>query len=741
MTEADLADAESVAFDADIGPVPCQSAGECPQGLGCVEGWCATCEANAHCVPRVCRDRECVDCRSAFECDEGFGCLPDGTCGACGQGKDCSGMLCDEGTCVPCEPGQGDEWCRDQYGDLYRGMYGEESLQGLICRPEGLCSSTCTSGSDCFWVGMVCGDQNYCVACTDDTFCESDATGGYSKGTKCIGGLCIQDPCLSHKSCRPAAPVCDGTCRPCVKKDDCTAVVQEWGTGDSGICTEAQSCEPGDCGGIFNVGCPGGQVCDAYHCRACVAVDEDGLCEDLFKICEPDQVSGGFACKDGKAPNEACFHEGMSVNGVVGQDNRCHLCSELAGTISAADGKCKNAYGPLVICEADACVPGCVPGSRCPDGRLCHADNRCYPCVDVTDDSACGMGYLCIQGTCVPAICRDDDFCINYHGGKVCVENDCVPCGQGAGCPGGFVCGGGQCREGHCCTDANCLPTVECGGPLSCVNYRCEGCVVGGDCYPQWPCLDKSGACVDFKCRDPRDLDVLEGYCFIKNECVTIGSSMLDPKNNQCHVCYWEADPNGALVKGSKNEWTPGTWDPVAKEWETTWCFIDRRCIPAGAVQESVAGYKQAQSAACRHCDPRENDWNSLHGWSIRPDTNGSEDPHVNWTSRIVCDDPLFAVPDPRQPWATVDSRVPAYSGSTAGYCWQGDCRGIAWTPWLPLGPAAAGVAGADVTVAGKALKFVGSFGGGFGAGIPNPNPGCTAGKDCGPCPFLDACR
>jgi hypothetical protein len=133
-------------------------------------------------------------------------------------------------------------------------------------------------------------------------------------------------------------------------------------------------------------------------------------------------------------------------------------------------------------------------------------------------------------------------------------------------------------------------------------------------------------------------------------------------------------------------------------------------------------------------CDPRLDVPASLRDWSPRPDP--VLDPHAEWFKRHTCDDPLFVAPGQAK-----DSRTPAYAGNaSSGYCWQGECRGISWTPWLPLGPNAAGVSG-GVTVGGKGKRLFSTFGGGFGSGIPSVNPGCHKGSSCTACPFTPECE
>lgn len=767
---------------------PCQGGGDCREGEGCVGGTCGPCEENGDCAEGlVCRKGEhsCVGCRVAGECDQGLACVA-GLCGSCQAGPDCGGRLCDPvtGQCVDCEPGvSGDQACADQYGD-----------EGLFCRlePSGAyCTRSCVAGSDCTSVQGVCKDGT-CEGCVADQECVSEGTGGYPALTRCIAGRCVHAGCASDKECyqtAPHLPVCDAkthTCRPCMKAHECDKVVKERGEGQGGVCLASGACAPGDCGSVIpeENGCPApetGKVCRGNQCGECAGPVDDLECQkqyasgyvcvggrcvpgcalpsynamgqvcgpdhrwrdcasdnecvasyfDLNKVCDPVVVGGveSMRCTDGLAPGKPCYGEGPWV---VGQDHRCHPCDEVVTTPGARDSACKTAYGsPYYVCEKGACVLGCIPGSRCRDGRLCGMDNRCHPCVNEKDDGACGVGYLCIQGVCVQGQCRDNEFCKTYYNDTICVNHQCVPCGQDTPCPGGSVCQGGKCVPGHCCVDPDCVPQVSCGPGQSCNGHYCEGCNVGDQCHVQHPCLNKSGACTaDHKCRPAEELDVLSGWCFIGGVCRRWGEVA---KDSACLICYWQVGDSGTVVQGSKREWTPGSWSDKENKWTADWCLIGDLCIAKGSIAEQIRGYEGLQSANCLWCDPREDDWQSLHWLSPRPDP--VQDPHVDWTRRIQCDDPLFVNPTAES--KTALERAPPYAGTTYGYCWAGTCLGISWTPYLPVGVSGWGVTGETP----GASTLHGSFGGGFGAGIPNPNLGGAPDVGSMFCPKLGGCQ
>jgi hypothetical protein len=185
-----------------------------------------------------------------------------------------------------------------------------------------------------------------------------------------------------------------------------------------------------------------------------------------------------------------------------------------------------------------------------------------------------------------------------------------------------------------------------------------------------------------------------------------------------CRICFPDV-----LRGGSIHEWTPGSW---AGAWVVDKCYIDATCYNENVFmpQSQLA---LGLSAECNKCVPVDGDRSSLISWTPVPQPADPND----LAGRLTCTETWFTVPDPDNPGSEILSETPAYSGNLQhGTCWDGVCRGMAWTPWLPLGWSGAGVVD-DVTVSGEGKKFVGSFGGGFGAGIPNPNPGECIGANC----------
>jgi hypothetical protein len=678
----------------------CAGDPECKASLGLDHAICdgqqcqAGCQTKATCeAGQICRDNHCLPCASNADCAGEYGdwlCV-DQLCQdkQCNDEKPCAdGRICDSNTCVECTPAD----------------HSACDLQSLLC------------------VG------NACVACSSQSSPDAACVAGYGAGYLCEGSLCLQGDCHGQADCTGAnaGKVCSNHfCTACLSIGTTTAEHDQGCAGTFGfafICdTNGAGCVPGcvapDHNGLA-------QVCGADHrFRDCAGVGTgDGECVsaygDLNKICDPMVVGGEtvLRCQNGKTPGTACSLNGKKV---VGADHRCGDCGH--------DADCENAWGAQYICEdaedtpdatdvGRACTLGCTPGSRCADGKLCRTDKRCTACTDVAEDSLCGPGYLCIGGTCVSGVCRDSNYCVNFQNGMVCQDNQCIPCGLNATCPSGRVCVDGQCVTGDCCVDANCLPLVACGPNQNCTNHTCRGCMVGSDCHPQFACLDKSNACnADQTCVPPEQLPVKDGFCFIPLDETCYSKGTADTTG--CRICYPETAEGG-----SRSEWTPGTWDSKTG-WQRDHCFIDDNCVDSTTNKGLQPNYAKLDSADCWECNPQKGNRASLLDWSPVADPLDS---HANWLERHECDDPFFAVPDPAHPGQILQSHSPAHAGTSVGYCWNGDCRGIAWTPWLPLGMCGAGTdVPPAVQVDGHNLTLFGVFGGGFGSGIPHANPGC----------------
>ncbi len=169
---------------------------------------------------------------------------------------------------------------------------------------------------------------------------------------------------------------------------------------------------------------------------------------------------------------------------------------------------CDEDYGTCVetgYCTYDEdCSPGytcddrasCVPdGSEtscwetgCPWGYYCDSfGGGCIPSNTCSTDAECGTGYGCIEGTCTPVGCSDDNacaaacYCDETSGG--CVESSY--CSNDTECPEGQ-----ECDEGR----STCIPDTT---PPTCADHATEAACDGdAACIPIYSgvnCTDAGG--------------------------------------------------------------------------------------------------------------------------------------------------------------------------------------------------------------------------------------------------------
>ncbi len=421
---------------------PCLTTTECPQGLVCINGGCATpppgpcseqnpygecpvgeiCE-NSECVPdiRLCCDCNasqgcqacvCTSCDANNQCAPGreTGCCPDGDvcvggycqpaeCGATGTGCCESGMACEGGRCVlisekPCADFPGTGRCP----------------AGQLCLGNGQCAS-----------GVVCGldpPDSPCGACQQDHVCRS--------------GVCQQLPCDSDHpqgSCPVVGDFCSvaGSCIPqdtCLGDGDCTSGFCSFCAGSPGVCRPAGYCEcEGDCPA-------GNDFCSVVAPRTCV---EDGKC------------AGDADCS---GPTSFCCSTDLCI-----QPNKCCTAQDCApGYDCDGNGDCVPTGTP---CSTNASVPNtgqCAPDQLycCPTGETCcRAGERCGP-----------------AGFCVPlGGCDTSADCLS----PLTCQGSPLSC-QGAGCTGG--CSGGcqgDCQPGELCSaDGGCIADTRCAASVDC---------------------------------------------------------------------------------------------------------------------------------------------------------------------------------------------------------------------------------------------------------------------------------
>lgn len=608
-----------------------------------------------------------------------------------------------------------DAACSARYGE---GFVCKGTICDVGCWPGTYCTSQLQADGECL-LGQICGANRRWRACTDDPECAT------AYGT--------------------TAKICEGT-----------------------VCST----------GCPTVPCPATKGCSALHrCVDCglagaTAAERDAVCKTAHGN---DWVCDGSSCRQGCAPGAACFSDPEGLPWVCGADNRCAPC-DAAATGVAADTGCKGAYKDLYFtCGPDhTCAVQCKPGLQaCGDGLVCSASYKCIACQDVTDDAKCARDYgspsLCIDHACSSIECRGHADCAAKNPTEpVCLSGFCVGCTQPdpdvprGDCAEGQVClDDGRCVTGECESTAWCQ--AHAGVGFQCVNYQCVGCNQDADCVSllklndaRYSCLSEVGSCdvANHRCRERSSLDVEVG-CFLE-----VRTAVGTPGEFQCfdlgapypigtlpdYACL-RCDPSQ-----SRHWWTPGLTssagnlvdhcfldkatkptEPFASDPETTHSFpwVQGACVRAARFTDQPATWPHpvrvddegaSWTDACNTCNPDE--YANRFRWSWSPETGAwlpAEGTPSLFDLRVDCDRPLFS------PWGESDpAATAAWSGSAWGTCWQGECRGLSWIPWLPLGPAGAVDTALDaVPLGGRIFDLTGSFGGGFGTAVPWPNPGC----------------
>jgi len=717
----------------------------------CVDGQCkdCTCHDVTECMgeSKVCVGCKCEECSAQLPgsedevCKKQYGTeAPDWICldKACVKGTAHSQDDCNASGTIYDVNDQGTHECRDCLDD-------DECIakfvdEAKICEPvpdqnggeNHLCKDGCPK-VPCA-VGDLCGPDHRCFKCTSDLDCTSGAQ--YPAHY-----ICEKESCVA--GCQPIYSICSkeqAAQKLCIEGQFC-ASDHRWAN-----CTANGDCNKSDPNKICKdsacvQGCAPyahddkGQVCGEDHLwHSCTDLGQSVATRDL--ACKK-AYTDLYVCEDGFCV-EGCAPGQMPVGcpgQICGSDNRCAPCIQ--------DDPCKKTYGnPKYIChEPDAshkepyCTVGCTPGfPTCKDLQLCQEDFHCRACSGPSEDYWCandyGPNHICSAGKCIVGECHDAAHCASMGKPPLCINEWCVGCKDQIGfeCPSDHVCFQGKCQEGNCCTDPGCMPSLGCGAGQSCTSNFCSGCATGSDCYQEskYDCLIKSGACSDDnKCKPVEDLlkdgMIKKGYCFIGGKCREDGEQGPKP----CLVCYSNVADGGA-----NDDWTPGVWDKFQSLWTPDFCYIGNSCYDKESANTIGELFKD-----CLWCNPKVGVRDSLLDWSPRPDP---PDPGA-LSSRTRCDDPMYFPGTTDQDDAPVFLDLYPYSGTgvchkdpktlaktKCGYCWTGQCHGLSWLPWLPLGPAAGGGVYQDINLPfgdGEG-SFVGSFGGGFGAGIPYANPG-----------------
>lgn len=189
----------------------CGPAGECEEGLSCLDGICLSpCQYTSQCDGKVCVDGRCTaPCGGANSCDDGYVCGVHGVCVADANGSQC---------------GAGD-----------------------VCEAP----KECVNG----WCRRVCMTHDQCRA---NELCDGST------------GLCIDDP-QPHRPCAADASVCgakvcvDGFCRyRCETNNQCKLIDVRIPVCKNGICVSLAEVAP-QC--LTKQDCPSGKSCISNTCK------------------------------------------------------------------------------------------------------------------------------------------------------------------------------------------------------------------------------------------------------------------------------------------------------------------------------------------------------------------------------------------------------------------------------------------------------------------------------------------
>ena len=303
--------------------------------------------------------------------------------------------------------------------------------------------------------------------------------------------------------------------------------------------------------GCYYVDIDSGAICDdgkhctiLDHCEKGACVGKPKYCPELdnsvcsFPVC--DELALGCTVKFVDANLQVpCTDYNECTDGDVcvagkcksGQQNKCQ-CNKNSDCASYDDG---NQCNGNMVCKNSECVidPATVVlfknGVPCDPGKdsACKV-NTCIPATGkcellavpngtaCSDDSACTVSDLCIDGACKGTSkadsCNDNNLCTDDSCDKTqgCVfaPNQSL-CNDGDACSDNDVCNLGKCagtakKVCECKTGADCVKYEDgntCNGTMICKDFACildpktvVTCPPGSPCAPQ-TCDPKKGSC------------------------------------------------------------------------------------------------------------------------------------------------------------------------------------------------------------------------------------------------------
>ncbi|MBK8258962.1 MAG: right-handed parallel beta-helix repeat-containing protein [Polyangiaceae bacterium] len=376
---------------------------------------------------------------------------------------------------------------------------------GIPCEDGELCTTgdTCQNGA-CVGAPVVCGggNQNQCVAAAAcnpaNGLCEGGAP--LANGTACNdGNACTQSDSCQAGSCVGTDPItcvasdqchAAGTCNPASGVCSNPSAPNGTACNDGNLCTLADACYQGVCGGSPKV-CAGSGACFT-----------GGSCDIITGECVSSPVANGTACSDGNACTQTDTCQNGTCNGsnpktcnAPGQCQGSGTCNPVSGSCSypaLANGTaCNdgNACTQTDTCQSGSCSGGnpkvCPTSGPCLSGVCAPADGSCSE-VQKPNGTSCTDGSLCTTGdVCQPGQCQGNAV--------VCGETDCAEAGSCDLNTGACVrtpkADGLACDDGDACTTGD-----------TCLAGTCESsntitCPPPGPCQLAASCNASTGEC------------------------------------------------------------------------------------------------------------------------------------------------------------------------------------------------------------------------------------------------------
>lgn len=473
----------------------CNSACDCQDGLGCINGQCTrlthpvyccarknACPAGAKCEEPSGQEKRCggtvPTCQTHCDCDQGSACVkgqcsedpkkrtlccaksscktgeacynPDGSPGVCGEhtctsNADCSGTTCSQsGTlCTQrnsrCFQGK----CQLGITQIPNAQCGKDG----ICRKNSACKVHCDCSGGCACINGQCvqtpGKTYWCCGdpkCPPNTLCyrsdNSQSQCGANTGGCKIDRDCPKRGCVdSLQDCFENTYKCDATSRKCL-----LAQLHF----PRSVCDQAQGrCIPRGVSCKVDCDCSQGQACLQGSCRTGVrptfCCTKSGCPKG--KVCSlPSGASGlcgGFSsCSQGGDCGKAyCTQAGQDC---ILKTPICTQGSCTETTTKHPQKVCDRATGRCIVgCSSDQ---DCKPFSCVQSGKFCkRSSERCLAgkCQAVTTSDV--GTYNTSSGLCKPPV-RCTSFC-DCPQGQFCYQGKCVRnsypvyCCKNPGCP------------------------------------------------------------------------------------------------------------------------------------------------------------------------------------------------------------------------------------------------------------------------------------------------------------------